>query len=127
MWTFFSICMASKPIFIFLKSAVDKQLQISPKSNGLFWQNLGWVMKLFSYIIWVLLNQPNCFINKSVLYFFSYIAKFSPKSHNLNILPSQSCDLGTFYILCIEILISTGTILISLDSMILISVCKMHH
>ena len=68
--TSFSICMASKPIFVCLKNAVDEQLQISRKSNGLFWPYLGWVVKLFSCIIWVLLNEPNSFINKSVIFLF---------------------------------------------------------
>ena len=79
MCTSFSICMASKPIFVCLKNAVDKQLQISPKSNGSFWPNLGCVVKLLSCIIWVVLNQPNCFINKSVYISFPINAKFSHK------------------------------------------------
>ena len=58
--------MTNKPIFVCLKSAVDKQMQISSKSNVLFLPKMGWVVKIFSCIVWILLNQPNCFVNESV-------------------------------------------------------------
>ena len=58
--------MTNKPIFVCMKSDVDKQMQISSKSNGSFLPKMGWVVKIFSCIVWILLNQPNCFVNKSV-------------------------------------------------------------
>ena len=70
--------MINKPIFVCLKSAVDKQMQISSKSNGSFLQKMGWVVKMFSYIVWILLNQPNCFVNESVYISSPINAKFSP-------------------------------------------------
>ena len=72
--------MTNKPIFVCLKSAVDKQMQISSKSNGSFLPNMGWVVKIFSCIVWILLNQSNCFVNKSVYTCISspINAKFSP-------------------------------------------------
>ena len=70
--------MTNTPIFVCLKSAVDKQKKISSKSNGSFMPKMGWVVKIFSCIVWILLNQPNCFVNESV-YISSVInAKFSP-------------------------------------------------
>ena len=70
--------MTNKPIFVCLKSVVDKQMQISSNSNGSFLPKMGWVVKIFSCIVWILLNQPNCFVNESV-YISSHInAKFSP-------------------------------------------------
>ena len=65
-WILFSIHMTNEPIFICLKSAVDKQMQISSKSNGSFVSKMGWVVKIFSCIVSILLNQPNCFVNESV-------------------------------------------------------------
>ena len=70
--------MTSKPIFVCLKSAVDKQIQISLKSNGSFLLKMGWVVKIFSCIVWILLNQPNCFVNESVYISSPINAKFSP-------------------------------------------------
>ena len=70
--------MTNKPIFVCLKSAVDKQMQISSKSNGSFLPNMGWVVKIFSCIVWILLNQSNCFVNKSVYISSPINAKFSP-------------------------------------------------
>ena len=58
--------MTNKPIFICLKSVVDKQMQISSKSNGSFLPKMGWVVKMFSCIVWIPLNQPNCFMNEIV-------------------------------------------------------------
>ena len=58
--------MTNKPICICLKSAVDKQMQISSKSNGSFLPKMGWVMKMLSCIVWILLNQPNVVVNESV-------------------------------------------------------------
>ena len=58
--------MTNKPIFVCLKSAVDKQMQISAKSNGSFLPKMGLVVKIFNCIVWILLNQPNCFVNESV-------------------------------------------------------------
>ena len=58
--------MTNKSIFVCLKSAVDKQMQISSKSNGSFLPKMGWVVKIFSCIVWILLNQQNCFVNESV-------------------------------------------------------------
>ena len=68
--------MTNKPISVCLKSVVAKQMQISSKSNGSFLAKMGWVGKIFSFIVWILLNQPNCFANESIS---SHInAKFSP-------------------------------------------------
>ena len=69
--------MTNKPIFVCLKNAVDKQMQISSKSNGSFLPNMGWVVKIFSCIVWILLNQPNCFVNESVYISSPINAKFS--------------------------------------------------
>ena len=71
--------MANKPIFVCLKSAVDKQMQISSKSNGSFLPKMWWVVKIFtnSYIVWILLYQPNCFVNESVYISSPINAKFS--------------------------------------------------
>ena len=71
--------MTNKPIFVCLKSAVDKQMQISSKSNGSFLPKMGRVVKVFSCIVWILFNQPNCFVNESVYISFPINAKFSPK------------------------------------------------
>ena len=68
--------MTKKPIFVCLKSAVDKQMRISSKSNGSFLPKMGCVVKICSVIVWILLNQPNCFVNESV--YISLNAKFSP-------------------------------------------------
>ena len=70
--------MTNKPIFVCLISAVDKHMQISSKSNGSFLPKIGWVVKIFSCIVWILLNQPNCFVNESVYIFCPINAKFSP-------------------------------------------------
>ena len=71
--------MTNKPIFVCLKSAVDKQMQISSKSNGSYLPKMGLVVKILSCIVLILLNQPNCLVNKSV-YISSHInAKFSPR------------------------------------------------
>ena len=70
--------MTNKPIFVCLKSAVDKQMQISSKSNGSFLQKMGWVVKIFSCIVWILLNQPNCFVNESVYISSPVNDEFSP-------------------------------------------------
>ena len=70
--------MTNKPIFVFLKSAVDKQMQISSKSNGSFLPKMGWVVKIFRCIVWILLNQPNCFVNESVYISSPINAKYSP-------------------------------------------------
>ena len=70
--------MTNKPIFICLKSVVDKQMQISSKSNGSFLPKMGWVVKIFSSIVWILLNHPNCFVNESVYISSPINAKFSP-------------------------------------------------
>ena len=70
--------MTNKPIFVCLKSAVDKQMQISSKSNVLFLPKMGWVVKIFSCIVWILLNQPNCFVNERVYISSPINAKFSP-------------------------------------------------
>ena len=70
--------MTNKPIFVFLKNAVDKQMQISSKSNGSFLPKMGWVVKIFSSIVWILLNHPNCFVNESVYISSPINAKFSP-------------------------------------------------
>ena len=64
MWTLFSIHIARKSILVCLKSAVDKQLQISPKSNGSFWTKMMLVLKSFSCIILILSNLPSCFVIK---------------------------------------------------------------
>ena len=64
--------------FVCLKSAADKQLQISPTSNGPFLPKMGWVVKIFSCKVWILSNQPNCFINESVYISSPINAKFSP-------------------------------------------------
>ena len=69
--------MTNKPISVCLKSAVDKQMQISAKSKGSFLPKMRWVVKIFSCIFWILLNQPNCFVNESV-YISPINAKFSP-------------------------------------------------
>ena len=71
--------MTNKPILVCLKSAVDKQMQISSKSNGSLLPKMGWVMKIFSRTVWILLNQPNCFVNESVYISSPINAKFSPK------------------------------------------------
>ena len=68
--------MTNEPIFACLKSAVDKQMQISSKSNGSFL--VEWVVKILSGIVWILLNQPNCFVNESVYISSPINAKFSP-------------------------------------------------
>ena len=70
--------MTNKPIFVCLKSAVDKQMQISSKSNGSFLPKMGWVVKIFSCTVWILLNQANCFVNDSVYISSPINAKFSP-------------------------------------------------
>ena len=70
--------MTNKPIFVCLKSVVDKQMQVSSKSNGLFLPKMGWVVKIFSCIVWILLNQPNCFVNESVYISSPINAKFNP-------------------------------------------------
>ena len=70
--------MTNKPICVCLKSAVDKQMQISSKSNGSFLPKMGWVVKIFSSIVWILLNHPNCFVNESVYISSPINAKFSP-------------------------------------------------
>ena len=70
--------MTNKPIFVCLKNAVDKQMQISSKSNGSFLPKMEWVVKIFSCIVWILLNQPNCFVNESVYISPPINAKFSP-------------------------------------------------
>ena len=70
--------MTNTPIFVCLKSAVDKQMHISSKSNGSFLPKMGWVVKIFSCIVWILLNQPNCFVNESVYISSPINAKFSP-------------------------------------------------
>ena len=70
--------MTNKPIFFCLKSADDKQMQISSKSNGSFLPKMGWVVKIFSSIVWILLNHPNCFVNESVYISSPINAKFSP-------------------------------------------------
>ena len=58
--------MTNKPTSICLKSAFDKQMQISSKSDGSFLPKMGWVVKIFSCIVWSPLNQPNSFVNESV-------------------------------------------------------------
>ena len=70
--------MTNKPICVCLKSAVDKQMQISSKSNGSFLTKMGWIVKIFSSIVWILLNHPNCFVNESVYISSPINAKFSP-------------------------------------------------
>ena len=70
--------MTNKPIFVCLKSAVDKQMQISSKSKGLFLPKMGWVVKIFSCTVWILLNQPNCFVNECVYVSSPINVKFSP-------------------------------------------------
>ena len=70
--------MTNKPIFVCLKIAADKQMQISSKSNGSFLPKMGWVVKIFSCIVWILLNQPNCFVTESVYISSPINAKFSP-------------------------------------------------
>ena len=77
--------MTNEPILICLKSAVDKQIQISsksnvalPKTNGSFVPKMGWVVKIFSCIVWIMLNQPNCFVNESVYISSPINVKFSP-------------------------------------------------
>ena len=70
--------MTNKPIFVCLKSAVDKQMQISSKSSGSFLPKVGRVVKIFSCIVWILLNQSNCFVNESVYISSPINAKFSP-------------------------------------------------
>ena len=70
--------MTNKPIFICLKSVVDNQMQISSKSNGLFLPKMGWVVKILSCIVWIMLNQPNCFVNESVYISSPINVKFSP-------------------------------------------------
>ena len=61
-----------------LEKCVDKQIQISSKSNGSFLPNMGWVVKILSCIVWILLNQSNCFVNESVYISSPTNAKFSP-------------------------------------------------
>ena len=58
--------MTNKPTLVCLKSAVDNQMQISSKSNGSFLPKMGLVVEIFSCIVWILLNQPNCFVNESL-------------------------------------------------------------
>ena len=58
--------MTNKPMFVCLKSAVDKQMEISSKTNCSFLPKMGWDVIIFSCIVWILLNQPNCFVNESV-------------------------------------------------------------
>ena len=70
--------MTNKPIFVCLKSAVDKQMQLSSKSNGSFLPKMGWVVKIFSCIVWILLNQSDCIVNESVYTSSPINAKFSP-------------------------------------------------
>ena len=70
--------MTNNSIFVCLKSAVDKQMQVSSKSNGSLLPKMGWVVKIFSCIVWILLNQPNCFVNESVYISSPINAKFSP-------------------------------------------------
>ena len=70
--------MTNKPIFVCLKSAVDKEMQISSKSNGSFLPKMGWVVKILNCIVWILLNQQNCFVNESVYISSPINAKFSP-------------------------------------------------
>ena len=70
--------MTKKPVCVSLKSAVDKQMQISSKSNGSFLPKMGWVVKIFNCIVWLLLYQPNCFVNESVHVSSHINAKFSP-------------------------------------------------
>ena len=70
--------MTNKPIFVCLKSVVDKQMQISSKSKGSFLSKMGWVVKIFSCIVRILLNQPNCSVNESVYISSPINAKFSP-------------------------------------------------
>ena len=70
--------MTNKLIFGCLKSAVDKQMQISSNSNGSFLPKMGWVVKIFSCIVWNLLTQPNCFVNESICISSPINAKFSP-------------------------------------------------
>ena len=70
--------MTNEPIFICLKSAVNKQMQISSKFNGSFVPKMGWVVKIFSCIVSILLNQPNCFVNESVYISSPINVKFSP-------------------------------------------------
>ena len=70
--------MANKPIFVCLKSAVDKQMQIRSKSNGSFLPKMGWVVKIFICIVWIPLNQPNCFVNEIVYISSPINVKFSP-------------------------------------------------
>ena len=70
--------MTDKSVFVCLKSAVDKPMQISSKSNGSFLPKMGWVVKIFSYIVWIPLNQPNCFVNESVYISSPINSKFSP-------------------------------------------------
>ena len=68
-------------VFVCLKSTIDKQMQISPKSNGSFLPKMGGgggVVKIFSCIVWILLNQPNCLVNESVYISSPINAKFSP-------------------------------------------------
>ena len=69
--------MTNKPIFVCLKKAVDKQMQISSKSNGSFLPKMRRVVKIFSCTVWILLNQPNCFVNVSVYISSPINAKFS--------------------------------------------------
>ena len=65
-------------MFFCLKSAVDKQTHTSSKSNSAFLPNMGWFVKIISCIVWILLNQPNCFVNESVYISSPINAKFSP-------------------------------------------------
>ena len=70
--------MTNRPIFICLRSAFDKQMRISSKSNGSFLPKMGWVVKIFSCIAWIMLNQPNVVVNESVYISSPINAKFSP-------------------------------------------------
>ena len=63
---------------IYVNSAVEKQMQISLKSNGSFLPKMEWVVKIFICIVWILLNQPNCFVNESVYISSPINAQFSP-------------------------------------------------
>ena len=60
-----------------LEKCVDKQIQISSKSNDSFLPNMGWVVKILSCIVWILLNQSNCFVNERVYISSPINAKFS--------------------------------------------------
>ena len=59
--------MKSKPIFVHLKSVVDKQLQISPKSNDSVLPKIGWVV-----IVYLHVKSAKLFYKLKCIYFFSY-------------------------------------------------------